>query len=186
MIHLYPSVQSSFRRVEVWRDYSNVSIPVAFSCFFCIFLLCFFSSQEKGQAQNLTQDFNSASKAASANPTHPMTKFCISVCSLNIQNGSVEGEVSFLCQELLPGIDVFSVDLYTICLVGTKNHGNIIKLQKLTSGRFKIWAQRGLKVKEKISQALFSGSKRIKFAVLYKRDCTVSASECSFYYKENS
>lgn len=78
-----------------------------------------------------------------------MINFSISVHSLNIQNGSEKGEGSLLCQELLPGTDVFSVDLYAICLVGKKNHGSIIELQILTSGRFKIWAQGDLKVEEK-------------------------------------
>jgi len=43
-----------------------------------------------------------------------MTNFTISVSSLNIQNGSEKGEGSLLCQEFLPGTDVFSVGLYSI------------------------------------------------------------------------
>lgn len=143
-----------------------ISIPVAFSLLHLSVVLLFISRKNASSKPDL-KHLSRASKAASTNPTHPKINFCIAVHSLNILNGSAQREGSFLCQEFLPGIDVFPVDLYTICLVGTKNHGSVIKLQKLTSERFKIWAQRP-EVRQEINQAIFSGSKRIKFVVLYK------------------
>lgn len=60
------------------------------------------------------------------------SKISISVHSIYIQIGYERGYRSLLCQEILPGTGIFSVDLYTACLVGKKTHGSIIKLQALT------------------------------------------------------
>lgn len=107
--------------------------------------------------------------------------------SLNIQIGYERGYRSLLCQELLPGTDVFCVDLYTAGLVRKKTHGSIIKLQALTSGSFKIRAQGDQKVEKKKQpdHIIFRFRKDEACGTSQVRLHCVCASEYSFCSNEN-